>query len=50
MGIHPDRVEKLMISTNINGQKLLENNYILKYTLEEAIYDWFKDCNKEELI
>jgi len=49
-GIHPNRVKKLMISTNINGQKLLDNNYILNFTLEEAICDWFKDCNKEKLI
>jgi len=48
-GIHPDRVNKLMISTNINGQKLLDNNYTFNFTLEEAINDWYNDCNKEEL-
>ena len=48
-GIHPERVKKLMISTNINGQKLLNNGYTLDFTLEEAIYDWYNDCNKEEL-
>lgn len=48
-GIHPDRVKKLMISTNINGQKLLNNGYTLDFKLEEAIYDWYKNCNKEEL-
>ena len=48
-GIHPDRVKKLMISTNINGQKLLNNGYTLDFTLEEAIYDWYNNCNKEEL-
>jgi len=36
-GIHPDRVKKLMVSTNINGQKLLDHDYKMKYSLEEAI-------------
>jgi len=48
MGIHPDRVKKLMVSTNIIGEKLHEN-YPLKYSLEEAIMDWFNDCKKEGL-
>jgi len=48
-GIHPDRVEKLMISTNINGQKLLDNGYKMKYSFEEAVEDWYKDCGKKEL-
>lgn len=48
-GIHPDRVKKLMISTNISGRKLSESPYKLNFTLQEAIADWFKDCNYEEL-
>jgi len=48
-GIHPDRVKKLMISTNINGQKLLANGYRLNFSLEEAISDWYKDSNLKEL-
>jgi len=48
-GIHPDRVKKLMISTNINGQKLLDNGYKLNFTLEEALNDWYKDNNLEDL-
>lgn len=48
-GIHPDRVKKLMISTNINGEKLLMSKHKLKFTLSEAIADWFKECNKEGL-
>ena len=49
-GIHPDRVKKLMMSTNINGQKLLDNGYVLHHTLEKAINDWYNDCNKEGLL
>jgi nucleoside-diphosphate-sugar epimerase len=48
-GIHPDRVKKLMISTNISGEKLSSSRYYLKYNLEEAINDWFNDCYRREL-
>ena len=49
VGIHPDRVKKLMISTNICGEKLANCGYKFHYTLEEAIADWYKDCNGEGL-
>jgi len=49
-GIHSGRVKKLMISTNINGQKLLDNGYKLNFSLKEALNDWYNDCNKEGLI
>jgi nucleoside-diphosphate-sugar epimerase len=48
-GIHPARVKKLMISTNISGDKLHQSAYKLQYSLIEAITDWFNDCNKEGL-
>lgn len=48
-GIHPDRVKKLIISTNISGEKLLNTRYKLQFSLEEALMDWFNDCNKEGL-
>lgn len=43
LGICPERVYKLMISTNVSGEKL-SKNYPLVYTLEAAFEDWFKDC------
>ena len=49
-GIHPDRVKKLMTSTNINGQKLLSHGYKLDYSLGEGIKDWFEDCNNKGLL
>lgn len=49
VGIHPDRVKKLMISTNICGKKLANTDYKFHYTLEESFKDWFKDCNEEGL-
>lgn len=48
-GIHPDRVKKLMISTNISGNKLEQSPLRLRYTLKEAIEDWYADCEKSEL-
>lgn len=48
MGIHPDRINKLMISTNVSGKKL-ENIYKIKYSMEEAISDWFHECDKKGL-
>ena len=44
-GIHPDRVRKVMISTNVSGEKLFESPFSLKYTLEEGIVDWKNDCS-----
>jgi len=49
LNIHPDRVQKLMISTNISGENLLKSGYQLKYSLKDAINDWYKDCNYEGL-
>ena len=51
IGIHPDRVKKLMTSTNIDGQKLyLAASKKYKYDFEEALKDWYKDCNSGDLV
>ncbi|MPS72098.1 MAG: NAD(P)-dependent oxidoreductase [Chryseobacterium sp.] len=42
-GIHPDRVKKLMISTNISGKKLKDSGYKFQYSFDEALKDWYKD-------
>lgn len=49
IGIHPARVKKLMISTNICGKKLADCGYKFNYTFEETIRDWYEDCNREGL-
>jgi nucleoside-diphosphate-sugar epimerase len=49
LGIHPDRITKLMLSTNISGEKLTNSNYHLQYSLSEAINDWFTDCDFQGL-
>lgn len=49
LGLHPDRVKKLMISTNICGKKLAESKYQFYYSFEDSIKDWYEDCNREGL-
>ena len=49
LGICPARVRKLIVSTNIDGQKLAKN-YPLSNSLEDAFRDWYKDCNGKELV
>ena len=46
IGIHPARVKKLMVSTNICGKKLAATDYKFHYTLEESFRDWFEDCDR----
>jgi nucleoside-diphosphate-sugar epimerase len=48
-GVHPDRVKKLMISTNISGDKLSNSSYATIYSLEKAIEDWYIDCGRNGL-
>jgi nucleoside-diphosphate-sugar epimerase len=49
LGIHPARVKKLMVSTNICGKKMAESGYKFRYTFEEAILDWYNDNKKQYL-
>jgi len=49
-GIHPARVKKLMISTNISGENLFKSPYKLQYTLEDAIRNWYNDCDNKGLL
>lgn len=44
-GIHPERVKKLMISTNICGEKI-NKNYKFNFNLNQAILDWYIDCDE----
>jgi len=48
LGICPERVRKIMVSTNVSGEKL-SKDYPLKYTLETAIANWQEDCGGKEL-
>ena len=49
VGIHPARVKKLLVSTNIDGNKLKNSGYRFHWSLEESFKDWFGDCNKNFL-
>jgi len=49
VGIHPARVKKLMMSTNISGKKLNNMDYHFHYTLTGSFADWFEDCAKTGL-
>ncbi len=49
LGFHPDRVRKLMISTNISGKRLLEDGFDMTFGLEKGLDDWFKDCDRKGL-
>jgi nucleoside-diphosphate-sugar epimerase len=48
-GINPDRVKKLMISTNVSGEKLAKSDYAIKFSLDEGLRDWYKDGNEKGL-
>jgi len=48
-GIVPDRIIKLVRSTNISSQKLINSGFSFKYPLVEALKDWSKDCGGKSL-
>ena len=43
----PVRIKKLIRSNNILPTYLVDNGYEYKYTLDEALADWKKDCPEE---
>lgn len=49
VGIHPARVKKLMVSTNICGKKLAASGYKFHYSFEDTFIDWLKDCDGQGL-
>jgi GlcNAc-P-P-Und epimerase len=49
MGMVPDRIIKLVRSTNISSQKLIDSGFSFKYHLDEALKDWSKDCGGKHL-
>jgi nucleoside-diphosphate-sugar epimerase len=48
-GIHPERVKKLMVSTNISGRKLDSSIYKLTYSLSAALKDWYNENEEKGL-
>ena len=49
IGIHPDRVKKIMFSTNVSGNKLSDLGYQL-IGFENSIKDWFDDSDSNGLL
>jgi GlcNAc-P-P-Und epimerase len=49
MGLVPERIVKLVKSTNVSSQKLINSGFKFGYTLEEALKDWAKDCGGKSL-
>lgn len=44
MGLVPERILKLINSTNISSQKLIDSGFSFDYSFEEALKDWANDC------
>jgi GlcNAc-P-P-Und epimerase len=49
MGMVPERIVKLVRSTNISSQKIVNSGFTFKYHLEEALGDWSKDSGGKHL-
>ena len=49
MGMVPDRIVKLVKSTNISSRRLAASGFSFKYPLEEALRDWAGDCGGNTL-
>ena len=49
VGIHPARVKKLMVSTNICGKKLAACGYKFHYSFVDTFKDWLNDCDEQGL-
>ncbi len=47
MGIHPERVKKLMISNHIIGDKLNPHLSSQNFDFKAGLKDWYKDCGGE---
>lgn len=49
MGLVPERIVKLVKSTNISAQKLINSGFRFDYSLQDAIKDWACDCGSKSL-
>lgn len=49
MGMVPERIVKLVRSTNISSRKLVDSGFSFQYNLERALVDWSKDCGGKHL-
>ena len=49
MGLVPERIVKLIKSTNISSKKLVDSGYKFGFTCEEALKDWARECGGKHL-
>jgi nucleoside-diphosphate-sugar epimerase len=49
MGMVPERIVKLVRSTNISSRNLVDSGFVFKYHLDEALKDWSEDCGGKHL-
>jgi hypothetical protein len=49
MGMVPERIVKLVRSTNISSQKLVGSGFTFQYHLEDALKDWSAECGGSHL-
>ncbi len=50
ISLHPDRVRKLMLSTNVSGKKLEASGFKLRYSLSKALEDWYRETQGKGLL
>jgi nucleoside-diphosphate-sugar epimerase len=43
-GIHPRRIQKLHLDTNISSDRLADIGFVQQYSLSEAFADWRREC------
>lgn len=43
-GLHPRRVQKLHLDTNISSERLADIGFVAQYSLREAFADWRREC------
>jgi nucleoside-diphosphate-sugar epimerase len=49
MGMVPERIVKLVKSTNISSKKLIDSGFRFSFNLEAALRDWGGDCGGKHL-
>ena len=49
LGLDPERIAKLVNSTNISSRKLVESGFVFQWDLVGAVRDWARECDSEEL-
>ncbi|MCV7302817.1 NAD(P)-dependent oxidoreductase [Mycobacterium barrassiae] len=43
-GVHPRRIQKLHLDTNISSDRLADIGFVQQYSLQEAFSDWRREC------